>query len=104
LLLPHVAQAQLFPIEKFADYSWPESAEGNHYHEWVDACCGIGTTSADFAYGGQLTESLLLGVVANRFPDTKLVWDAEKLAFPDSAEATALLRRNYRSGFEVEGL
>lgn len=104
LLLPHVAEAQLFPQDKFRDYERPEVAGGNHYHEWVNACLGEGSTSAGFGYAGPLTEALLLGVVANRFPDTKLVWDADKLEVSNVAEANELLRRTYRDGFEVMGL
>ena len=104
MLLPHVGEARLFPEEKFRDYQRPDVADGNHYHEWVDACLGTGSTSASFAYAGPLTEALLLGVVANRFPDTKLEWDAKKLEVTNVAAANALLRRKYRKGFEVEGL
>ncbi|MFO0905443.1 MAG: Gfo/Idh/MocA family oxidoreductase [Pirellulales bacterium] len=104
MLLPHVGEARLFPEEKFRDYKRPDVADGNHYHEWVDACLGHGTTSAGFDYAGPLTESLLLGVVANRFPDAKLEWDAQKLTVTNLPEANALIRRKYRSGFEVAGL
>lgn len=102
--MPHVGEARLFPEEKFRDYKRPDVADGNHYHEWVDACLGHGTTSAGFDYAGPLTESLLLGVVANRFPDAKLEWDAQKLTVTNLPEANALIRRKYRSGFEVAGL
>ena len=59
-------------------------------------------TSAPFSYAGPLTEALLLGVVANRFPDTKLLWDAEKLQVPNLPAANHLLQREYRAGFQVE--
>lgn len=104
MLLPHVSEAQLFPQEKFKDYKRPQVENGNHYHQWVDACLGKGETSASFSYGGPLTESLLLGVVANRFPDQTLVWDAEKLQVTNLPEASALIKREYREGFQVEGL
>lgn len=104
MLLPHVAEPVLFPQESFADYRRPTVENGNHYHQWVDACLGNGKTSADFAYAGPLTEALLLGVVANRFPDTKLEWDAANIAVTNVADANKLLRRKYRKGFEVEGL
>jgi predicted dehydrogenase len=104
LLLPHVAEAQLFPQQKFADYKRPDVDGANHYHQWVDACRGEGETSASFSYGGPLTEALLLGVVANRFPEQKLEWDAEKLAVTNLDEANALLKRTYREGFTVPGL
>lgn len=104
MLLPHVGEAVLFPQEKFKDYVPPQVEDQNHYHQWVDACMGKGTTSAPFSYGGPLTESLLLGVVANRYPDTKLMWDAEKLEVTNLAEANQLIKREYRDGFKVEGL
>ncbi len=104
MLLPHVGEAKLFPEEKFRDYKRPNIQAANHYHQWVDACMGKGETSASFNYAGPLTEALLLGVVANRFPGKTLMWDAEKLAVTNFPEANELLRREYRKGFEVEGL
>jgi predicted dehydrogenase len=104
LLLPHVAEAQLFPQEKFSGYTPPAVTSGNHYHEWVDACFGETETSASFSYAGPLTEALLLGVVANRFPETKLMWDAAQLKVTNLPEANELLKRTYRAGFEVDQL
>ncbi len=104
MLLPHVGAAILFPEEKFKDYERPKVGEQNHYHQWVDACLGEGTTSAGFAYAGPLTEALLLGVVANRFPETKLEWNAAALQVTNLPEANKLIRREYRDGFQVGGL
>lgn len=104
MLLPHVGAARLYPTNKFADFSPPAVANGNHYFEWVDACLGNGSTSTDFDYAGPLTEALLLGVVANRFPQTQLLWDWQQMQFSNHDQASQLLRRVYRSGFEVEGL
>ncbi|MEN1678932.1 MAG: Gfo/Idh/MocA family oxidoreductase [Planctomycetota bacterium] len=104
LLLPHVGGAKLFPEENFKDYRPPKVAGGNHYHEWVDACLTGGQTSASFSYGGLLTEALLLGVIAGRFPGKQLQWDAAALRFKNLADANALLRRDYRQGFQVDGL
>lgn len=103
-LLPHVAAPQLLPAKDFADYKMPQLTPLDHYHQWVDACLGKTKTSAHFGYAGPLTEALLLGVVANRFPDTKLEWDAANLKVTNVADANALIRRTYRAGFEVEGL
>lgn len=102
MLLPHIAEAILFPEEDFKDYERPKVESDNHYHQWVDACHGNGKTSMDFDLAGPLTEALLLGVVANRFPGKKLMWDAEALKVTNIEEANALLRRNYREGFEVK--
>ncbi|MCA9265129.1 MAG: Gfo/Idh/MocA family oxidoreductase [Planctomycetales bacterium] len=104
MLLPHVAEASLYPSEKFASYERPQVEDGNHYHQWVDACLGEGTTSAPFSYGGPLTEALLLGVIAARFPKTRLMWNAEHMRFTNVADANRFVRREYRSGYQVEGL
>lgn len=104
LLLPHVGEPVLYPEEKFNDYQRPEMAPQDHYHQWVDACMGKGETSASFSYAGPLTEALLLGVVANRFPETQLNWDAKQLKITNHADAHKLLRREYRQGFEVPSL
>ena len=104
LLLPHIGEAILFPEEKFSDYVRPKLENKNHYHEWVDACMGNGSTSASFSYAGPLTEALLLGVVANRYPGQQLDFDAKRLEIKNMPEANKLLKRSYRAGFEVPGL
>lgn len=103
-LLPHVGNPQLLPQKDFVGYEFPKLPALNHYSQWVDACLGKTKTSAHFGYAGPLTESLLLGVVANRFPNTKLQWDAAKLKVTNVAEANRLIHSQYRKGFEVEGL
>ncbi|MEM7456431.1 MAG: Gfo/Idh/MocA family oxidoreductase [Planctomycetota bacterium] len=103
MLLPHIGEAVLFPEEKFADYQRPEVEANDHYHQWVDACAGEDETSAPFSLGGPLTEALLLGVVANRFPNEAFTWDAETMV-TGSVDANRLLHGEYREGFEVENL
>ena len=65
---------------------------------------GNGTTLAPFSYAGPLTESVLLGGVATHFPNQKLEWDAANLKFTNQPNAARLIRRPYRSGWEVTGL
>ena len=103
-LLPHVAPPQLLPAENFKDYKMPDVKADNHWHQWVKAVQGEGTTSANFDYAGPLTEFVLLGVVANRVPGKLLKWNAADLKLEGSPEASALLRRTYRKGWEVENL
>lgn len=52
-----------------------------HYHQWVDACLGKGETTAPFSYSARLTETILLGTIAGRFPGETLHWDAERGRF-----------------------
>ena len=104
MLVPHSSEPRLFPEDKFRETSRPELGPRNHYHQWVDACMGTGKTSSPFGYAGRLTEALLLGVVANRFPGRKLSWNAETLSVTNLPEANALLKTKARSGFQVAGL
>jgi hypothetical protein len=104
LLLPHIAKPQLFPHDQFAGYTVPKVGGANHYTQFLDAVRGQGKCSASFAYGGPLTETVLLGGVATRFPDTTLLWDAEKLKFTNENKANACVRRAYRNGWQVKGL
>jgi hypothetical protein len=59
--------------------------------------------SASFDYSGPLTEAVLLGSVAVRFPRTTLQWNAAKLAFENVPEANQHVRRTYRRGWEFPG-
>lgn len=104
LLLPHVAAPILLPEEKFKDYQRPELEPVNHWHQFVEAIRGNGKTSAGFDYAGPLTEAVLLGGVASRFPKQTLQWDGPALKFTNVAEANEFVRRTYRKGWEVAGL
>ena len=104
MVLPHVGQPKLLPDEKFADFARPEVEKANHWCQFVEAVRGNDKTTANFDYAGPLTEAVLLGSVASRFPNTTLEWDAENLRFTNEDSANKFLRRTYRRGWEVEGL
>jgi predicted dehydrogenase len=101
---PYIAEPVLLPAEKFLDYKRPEPGPENHYIQFVEACRGNGKTSAPFEYSGPLTESVLLGCLATRFPETTLDWDAANLKVTNLEAANRFVRRVYRQGWEVEGL
>ena len=70
--------------------------EGNkHYHQFVDACLGKAETSAPFSYASRLTETILLGTIAGRFPNQTLHWNNEMAKFEEE-EANAFLDAAYR--------
>jgi hypothetical protein len=104
MLLAHVAKPVLLPEEQFKDFRMPATEKENHYHQFVEAVLGNAKTSASLDYAGPLTESVLLGPIATRFPKTTLEWNAGKLKFKNSAEATRHVRKAYRSGWAVKGL
>ena len=103
MVMPHVGKPQLYPEAKFKDFKFPEIGEVNHWGSFVSACLGEGKTSANFAYAGPLTEAVLLGGVASRFPKTTLDWNALKLKF-NLGEANQYVRRTYRKGWSIKGL
>lgn len=66
-----------------------------HYHQFVDACLGKDICSAPFSYASRLTETILLGVIAGRFPDKTLHWDSKNAKFSEE-EANQYLDGIYR--------
>jgi hypothetical protein len=101
LVLPHVGQPQLLPDEKYRDYQLPVLEEVNHYTSWVEACLGDGQTTSPFGYAGPLTEAVLLGVIAIRFPGERLRWDAAAGQITNHAAANGCLDKEYRVGWPV---
>jgi len=104
LLCPHGGAPRLLPADQFSDYPI-EAAEGDdHYMQWTNACKGMGQTTSQFDYAGPLTETVLLGTIAIRFPGQKLEWDSEQLLVTNTAEANPYVRKSYREGWQVKGL
>lgn len=106
LLVPHGGLPVPYPREKFAEYRYPKFPARNHYKDFVAAVRGEDVKPiADFyEYGGPLTETVLLGSLASRFPNETLEWDAANLRFTNNKAANGFVRREYRKGWEVEGL
>jgi predicted dehydrogenase len=101
MVIPHWAAPQLFPEEEFRDFARPQVEDLDHFASWVDACLGDGRTTSHFSYAGPLTEAVLLGVIAVRFPGEQLLWDARAARFTHHADATARLTKAYRRGWEL---
>lgn len=104
LLLPHVAQPVLLPEERFKDFKVDPLPSLNHWHSFVDACRGEGETTAGFDYAGPLTETVLVGNLAKRFPSQVLRWNGDAMRVTNFSEANDYIRRQYRKGWEIEGL
>ena len=104
MLLPHVDMPVLLPEDQYKGYPRPQLSDINHWHQFVDAVQGKGSTSTHFGYSGPLTESVLLGGVSTFFPNETLEWNAAKLQFTNKPEAARLIRRPPRKGWEVTGL
>ena len=97
---PFVLPEENFPLEKY-----PRDLAGrDHYHDWVNAIVEGRKACADFSHGGPLTESVLVGAIADRCAGEWLEWDRSALKFQNHPEATRLVRRTYREGWKVPGL
>lgn len=95
LLLPHWDSPKLIVNGAYEPVEYPELEEKDHYHQFIDACMDKDECSAPFSYAARLTEAILLGVVANRFPNKKLHWNNEASLFSEE-EANQLLDSEYR--------
>ncbi len=113
LLLPHFMQlprkivdgkyvdisSEIAEVEKANNMGKPVrdyASEGpKHYHQFIDACLGNAECTAPFSYAGRLTETILLGVIAGRFPNETLHWNSETAKF-DEEKANQFLGSKYR--------
>lgn len=113
LLLPHFMQLprlivdgeyvdisdKIEELKRSTDLGGPTtdyaSESNKHYHQWVDACLGKDECTAPFSYAARLTETILLGVIAGRFPNKTLHWNSDKEQF-DEEEANQYLDAMYR--------
>ncbi len=101
---PYIAAPVLLPADGYKDFKMPEVKGDDHYLQFVEAVRGNDKTSAPFSYSGPLTEMVLLGCLSTRFPQTDLKWDTKALKFTNNDKANAFVKKEYRKGFEVEGL
>lgn len=112
LLLPHFMERPRLIVDgKYKDMSKEVTAiekkfgikpdvnydveSDKHYHEFINACLGKAKCSAPFSYSARLTEVILLGTIAGRFPGETLHWDAKAAKFSEE-KANKLLDAPYR--------
>lgn len=94
---------RLLPLKKTREYQKPAETiprSKGHHRDWLDACKGGMPSSSNFAYGARLTEIVLLGVASLR-TGKKLYWDAEHMKAAGSSKADAVIKEDYRSGWEI---
>ncbi len=91
-------EAAIKPGDKAAGY--------NHYREFVEAClkkapsrCG-----SRLAYAAPLTESLLIGCIALRYPGEELAFDPKTMQFTNKPEANAFLKAPKRGDWDFAKL
>jgi hypothetical protein len=74
----------------------------SHEMNWVKAIKGEAKASSPLEYAAQLTETMLLGIVALRTGQgTKIMYDGPNMRVTNVAEANQYLTREYRPGWAV---
>ncbi len=105
LVLPHMS-APAFVVSDAGNPELPQIdiPDRDHYAEFLDAVLAGGRTpcSAGFDYAGPLTESVLMGNVAARFPGETLAFDGKALRFTNKPEANQYLTRDYRDKWRIK--
>ena len=95
-------KAAVEAVAKGAD----ERSSYNHYREFVEAVqakdparCG-----SKLSYAAPLTEALLIGCIALRYPGEELVFDAKTMKFTNKPEANAFLKAPKRGDWDFSKL
>lgn len=97
---------RLVPEALMQDYKRPDKtiprSPGIH-EEWIAAIKAGKKSTTDFEYSGPLTEAMLLGNIALRMQEPKVVleWDSEKMEFTNFPEANQFLHKDYRPGWSL---
>ncbi len=96
---------RIIPEVKMKAYKRPERSipriQEGHEGDWIRACKDGRPASSNFDYGGALTEMALLGMIAIRVKDEKLLWDSKNLRFTNNDKANELLHIDYRDGWRL---
>lgn len=94
----------LLPASRWAEYKLPPQIlprSVSHQQDWVRACKGGQPGCSNFDIAVPYIEWLILGAVALRVPNTKLMWDARNMRF-DNADANQYLKPYLRKGWELK--
>jgi predicted dehydrogenase len=97
---------RLIPEAKMREYQKPaptldrvEDGIEGHERDWVRACKGGKPASSNFDHSGPLSEMVLMGNLAVRFPQRRLLWDGINMQVTNDPEADAYVKREYREGW-----
>ena len=96
---------RILPEQKMKEYVKPKKTiprvNTSHEGDWIRACKDGNQASSNFDYGGPLTEMALLGMIAIRLKDQRLIWDSKNLRFTNNQMANELVHKEYRKGWSL---
>ena len=96
-LLPESAMQEFAPRRPPKKYP---RVQGGPIKEWIDAIVNKTQPGANFEYASKLTEVVLLGNLAIRL-GRPIEWDSANLKVKGVPAADALIKRQYRAGWEL---
>ena len=95
---------RIVPESKMKAYKLPSKTlprSKGHHEDWILACKGAEPASSNFDYGGPLTEMVLLGVLAARNQNRKLIWDVKNMRVTNDKKANEYVNPAYRDGWTL---
>ena len=97
---------RILPEQLMRDYKRPEKTiprSPGIMEEWIAAIKAGKKSTTDFDYSGPLTETMLLGNVALRMKEAKVVlqWDAVNMQVTNLPEANQYIHKEYRAGWSL---
>jgi len=105
----HGSSPRLIPEARMREYKQPAhtipripGGNAGHEKDWIRSCKDGKPACSNFEYSGPLSEMVLMGNLAVRFPNRRLLWNGEKMQVTNDAAANAYVRRQYRKGWELE--
>jgi len=111
ILVADFTSRALIPLGKDGSLSYykPRAKEallpsvGHFQKQWINACKNPSLkTACDFEYSANMIEQMCLGLVAYRV-GKKLDYDGKAGRVTNNGEADALLKRDYRAGWTLNG-
>lgn len=97
--MPKLLPGELHDEARKVKKTMPRSP--GHHTEWLLACKGQGKAMSNFSYSGPLTETVLLGVLAQRAPGQRLLWDGDNMKVKNHPELNQFVHKEYRKGWTL---
>ena len=91
---PHLIPESAMKAFEQPEKTLPRSI--GHDKEWIAACKGGEKPAANFEFAGPVTETILLGNVAQRAGNKTIKWDSENMTVTNHKEADKFLHFEYR--------
>ena len=99
---------RLIPETKMQQYKKPKSTIeripggiSGHEKDWIRACKGGEPADSNFNYSGPLTEMVLMGNLAVRYPQERLLWDGPNMKVTNHKDADSYVKQEYRKGWTL---